>query len=426
MQYKWFKLLLVMSVVALVVGAPAMYARLTQGLEPVAFGSYVPWGLWVAFYLFFLGLSAGAFLITILTYVVGMKRFESIGPLSAFTVLVALLLEVQFILYDLGTMHRALYQFFLTPSFTSLLTWMFVLFNAMFIIYLFKTYFLIRGSIIHRAGNEGSNASFYRLLALGRTEYDESMRLADKKRVHRLAWISLPVGLFFYGINGAFFAVVMNRPIWNNAFTPLLFILAALLSGGALITFLIHVFFSPKKPAVAEAVAKTPTPACESGIMCMDLGRIVLFLLFVFLLLEGMQFFIGYQTARLDIVTALDHMVTGSQAWTFWVAHLLVGSLIPIILLIRWGHNPSAVAWACFLIVITFPAVRYNFIVPDLAVYKLEGLGAAFAHERLTTDYAPNLNEWMVSIWVMGTGLLAFVLGTRYLPIFEAEGGHHG
>ena len=48
--------------------------------------------------------------------------------------------------------------------------------------------------------------------------------------------ISLPVGLFFYGTNGAFFAILQNRPIWNSAMTPLLFIAAALLSGGALIT----------------------------------------------------------------------------------------------------------------------------------------------------------------------------------------------
>jgi Ni/Fe-hydrogenase subunit HybB-like protein len=424
MQYKWFKALLILSIVALVVGSPAMYERATQGLNPVAFGSYVPWGLWVAFYLFFLGLSAGAFLITILTYVVGMKRFEAIGPLSAFTVLVALIVEVQFILYDLGTMHRAFYQFILTPSFTSLMTWMFVLFNAMLVIYFFKTYFLLRGPIIDRAARGERGAGFYRLLALGRTEYDESMRRADEKRVHALAWVSLPVGLFFYGINGAFFAVLMNRPIWNNAFTPLLFILAALLSGGALITFLTHAFLSSKRPDGRKAEAASPS--CDSGIICMDLGRIVLFLLFVFLLLEGMQFFIGYQTARTDIVTALDHMVTGPQAWTFWVVHLLLGSLLPIVLLLGWGHSPKAVAWACLLIVITFPAVRYNFIVPDLAIYKLEGLDAAFTHNRLTTDYAPNLNEWMVSIWVMATGLLVFVLGTRYLPMFETEGGHNG
>ena len=48
-----------------------MYGQQIDGLRLLR-----PWGLWVAFYLFFLGLSAGAFLITIMTYVFRMKRFE--------------------------------------------------------------------------------------------------------------------------------------------------------------------------------------------------------------------------------------------------------------------------------------------------------------------------------------------------------------
>ncbi len=70
----------------------------------------MPWGLWVVFYLYFVGLTAGAFLITILTYVFQVKRFERIGRLSAFTVLVALLCELIFIWFDLGHMSR-IYRF---------------------------------------------------------------------------------------------------------------------------------------------------------------------------------------------------------------------------------------------------------------------------------------------------------------------------
>ncbi|MDZ7580776.1 MAG: NrfD/PsrC family molybdoenzyme membrane anchor subunit [Deltaproteobacteria bacterium] len=243
MRYKFFPILSITALTGLVIGSIGMFDRLLHGLNPVAFGSYVPWGLWVAFYLLFLGFSAGAFLVTILTYLLEIKVFKSIGPLSAFMVMVCLMCEVLFILLDLGSMHRAFYQFFLTPNFSSLLTWMFVLVNAMGIIYTLKTYFLVRGSIIQAApGQKGPIGSLFRLLSLGRTRYDEDMRAADERRVHRLAWISLPVGLVFYGTNGAFFAVLLNRPIWNSAVTPLLFLVAALLSGGALVTFLTYVF----------------------------------------------------------------------------------------------------------------------------------------------------------------------------------------
>jgi len=408
MHYRFFPLLSILAVVGLLAGSYGMVDRLWNGLNPVAFGSYVPWGLWVAFYLFFLGLSAGAFLVTILTYLLEIKPFEGIGPLSAFMVLVCLFCEMLFILLDLGTMHRAFYQFFLTPSFSSLLTWMFVLFNLMGIIYTLKTYFLVRGAIIRKAqGVPGPLAALYRLLSLGRREYDAAMQAADDRRVHRLAWISLPVGLLFYATNGAFFAILINRPIWNSALTPLLFVVAALLSGGALVAFLTYVY-------VDNASGLRDT-------LMRYLGRSILFLLSLFLVLEAMQFFVGYQTGRTDIVTSLNHITVGKGWWIFWIVHLGVGSLIPLLLLVFGGANPRSSAWACFLIFVTFVAVRYNFIIPDLAVYKLEGLEYVFRHPRLSTDYVPNLNEWLVSIWIISAGLLAFLLGTRYLPIVNAH-----
>ncbi|MBU4524901.1 MAG: polysulfide reductase NrfD [Desulfomicrobium sp.] len=417
MKYKYFIPLLILALAGLAVGAFGLVDRLQHGLNPTALGSYIPWGLWVAFYLLFLGLSAGAFLVTIMTYVLGMKQFEHIGPLSAFVVLVALICEVQFILLDLGQWHRALYQFFLTPSFTSLLTWMFILFNAMLVIYALKTFFLIRGDLVRwsKDPEKGGLRGLYGLLAFGKTEYTSTDREKDMHKVHILAKISLPVGLIFYGTNGAFFAVLLSRPVWNSAMTPLLFVVAALLSGGALIAFLTYIF-RQKDPL-------NPDGLCYEDRICLDLGKVILFLLVVFLALEGMQFFVGYQTATIAVVTSLDLIVKGPHWWVFWIVHILIGSLIPMLLLIFRAGDVKSVALACFLIFITFAAVRYNFVIPDLAVYKLEGLEATFAHPRLRTDYVPNLNEWLVSLWIISTGLVVMLLGTRFLPIVTENGG---
>lgn len=410
MRYKLFPFLIFTALAGLVIGSFGMFDRLLFGLNPVAFGSYVPWGLWVAFYLLFLGLSAGAFLVTIMTYLLGIKAFKSIGPLSAFMVLVCLLCELFFILLDLGSMHRAFYQFFLTPNFSSLLTWMFILFNAMGILYTLKTYFLVRGAIIQGAPNQtGILRSIFRLLSFGLTRYDEEMRAADEQRVHRLAWLSLPIGLVFYGTNGAFFAVLLNRPIWNSAVTPLLFVVAALLSGGALVAFLTYLF--------------TANDTKLRDTLIEYLGRAILFLLLVFLALETMLFTVGYHTGRPDVVTSLNHITIGPGWWNFWLVHFGIGSLIPLALLTFFYKNPKAVAWACFLIFITFISVRYNFVIPDLAVYKLEGLDSAFLDPRLSTSYTPNLNEWLVSIWIISAGLIVFLLGTRYLPIVNTNSG---
>jgi molybdopterin-containing oxidoreductase family membrane subunit len=40
-----------------------------------------------------------------------------------------------------------------------------------------------------------------------------------------------------------------------------------------------------------------------------------------------------------------------------------------------------------------------------------------------TVEYFPNLTEWLVSLWVFSLGLLAFLMGSRWLPLIAAGKG---
>ena len=72
---------------------------------------------------------------------------------------------------------------------------------------------------------------------------------------------------------------------------------------------------------------------------------------------------------------------------------------------------------------ITFLAVRYNAVVPELMSYNLEGLRLVFVQRRLSQAYTPNLYEWLVSLWVVSLWVVVFLLGTRWLPVIPAEKG---
>ncbi|MFA5904597.1 MAG: NrfD/PsrC family molybdoenzyme membrane anchor subunit, partial [Desulfobacula sp.] len=147
MNEKIFKSLAVLGCIGLLAGMFGMVDRFTYGHLHTGYGSYVPWGLWVVFYLFFVGLTAGAFLITILTYLFGVKRLEGIGPLSAFTVLIALTCELIFISLDLGHMFR-IYRFLISSNFSSLMTWFGLFTILMLIIYLLECFFLLREKLV--------------------------------------------------------------------------------------------------------------------------------------------------------------------------------------------------------------------------------------------------------------------------------------
>jgi molybdopterin-containing oxidoreductase family membrane subunit len=404
MSEKWFKNLMILSVFGLVIGAWGMFQRLAFGHMGMNYGSFVPWGLWVAFDLFFLGLTAGAFLVTILTYVFRIKLLANLGPLAVFTVLVTLMAEFLIISLDLGHPLRT-YRFLISPNIGSMLFWLVVFIVSMWIIYVPWLYFLLREQLI-TWGNDATRAGHkvYRSLAFGKTAYTPEDRQQDHRRTRLLSYISLPIGVIFFGAHGAIFAILNNRPLWNSALLPLIFIMAALLSGGALITFLAYLY--------------QPDDA-----LIHPLGHVVLLILLSFVFLEALQFFVGYQSKVTGIVTSLDLIAFGSYWWAFWIVHIVIGSILPAYLLIRYPENSKMVAYACFLIIITFLAVRLNYLIPDMAVYKLEGLQNTFFHQRLRPEYVPNLNEWLVSIWVISLGLLAFLLGTRWLPVIQAGRG---
>ena len=88
------RLFWIVGVVLFGAGLVGWYDRLTSGHLNANYGSLVPWGLWVAAYIYFIGLSAGSFLISSLVYVFNMKRFERIGRLAVFTAVVTLFLAL--------------------------------------------------------------------------------------------------------------------------------------------------------------------------------------------------------------------------------------------------------------------------------------------------------------------------------------------
>src|SRR3990167_2892250 len=114
---------------ALAAGLVGIVLRLTTGHELADYTSSIPWGLWVATYIYLVGLSAGSFLLSALIYVFGLRRLEPIGKLALFTALVALLAALLTIWLDIGHMER-FYLIFTRGNPLSMMAWMVWLYTA--------------------------------------------------------------------------------------------------------------------------------------------------------------------------------------------------------------------------------------------------------------------------------------------------------
>ncbi|MDE3193124.1 MAG: polysulfide reductase NrfD, partial [Chloroflexota bacterium] len=371
---------------AAIVGGYAIAQRLLLGERLTAYSSYIPWGLWVAAYIFFIGLSAGAFLLSSVVYVFGIRRFERIGPLALFVAIVTLAMALLSILFDLGHMER-FWEVYVRPQVRSMMAWMVWLYTIYFVLLIVELAIALRRRTAGR-----SPAQLKR----------------DDRILLVLGSIGVPLAVAFHGGVGALFATLVAREYWNTALFPILFLSGALLSGSALLLAIV-VFLWPRRDAVWRGVVG-------------DLARIVVGLVLLELLIEFAEFTVPawYQVGPQS--SLIGYVLFGPYWYVFWAVYGVFGVVVPLVLLTR--RDPFLQGLGAALVALTFFAVRLNLVIPGLVTPELRGLERAYLDPvggRLSYAYFPSLFEWQVTLGVVAIGVALYYLGQRVLPLTTGE-----
>lgn len=402
--------ILALGLVILAVGAFGLFERLTTGLVKVGWGSPIPWALWVVFYIYFIGLSAGSFLVSSLIYVFGFKKFEAVGRLSIFTALVSLLTAMVFIVVDLGHMERAFF-ILVRPSFKSPLAWIVWLYTAYFFLLLTEAWFLMRQDFARLGRSGGLVGQLYRLLALGTKEGGEEVRNQDMKVVKILGAIGVPLAIAFHGGTGTVFAVTVARAYWYSGLFPLMFLVSALASGGALLT--------------ALAAFILPNGYRLHRDLVIGLGQLLVIFLGIDMLMEIAEILVSlYGIAPAHFIPIHDQLF-GPNWYIFWFPGVGCALLLPLLILLTVGRKSAVWTGLAGLIsAIGFVGVRWNIVLPGFAVEELPGIGRSFFEPHWTYGlYVPSAMEWRVSLFAIGLALTVFALGNLLLPL-ESVRGH--
>ena len=75
----------VLTIVGLIAGLAGLILLVTGGHTRVAYGTYVPWGLWVAIYATLIGISVGSFIIVSLAYGFRIRALAPLGRIAIYT-----------------------------------------------------------------------------------------------------------------------------------------------------------------------------------------------------------------------------------------------------------------------------------------------------------------------------------------------------
>lgn len=104
-------------------GLYAAYATLTQGHIILNSTQHIPWGIWVASYLFAISFSIGSYLIGSLYYIFNLQQFRPIRHLALVLALIGFIIAGTFIILDLGHPARMM-NLFLSFNYKSPMAWM--------------------------------------------------------------------------------------------------------------------------------------------------------------------------------------------------------------------------------------------------------------------------------------------------------------
>lgn len=212
-------LLWALWLIALGLGLVGVYQRWAMGHLPAGYGSFVPWGLWVAIYFHGVGIAGGAFLLGAGGFLLGLPGFRNPATLRMVIVLSVAAVIPAFlgVWLDLGHMERAAY-IFLFPNFNSMMTlnaWMYTAFMILAAVCWFLTF------------------------------------------QQRSAWLKpllAPAILFsimFPSQSGAFFGVVEAKGFWHSALLPMLFLASAITAGSAAL-LAVRVLLGPGAESAAD------------------------------------------------------------------------------------------------------------------------------------------------------------------------------
>lgn len=320
----WVGILLVLTAI----GGYFIIERLILGLETTNLSSITPWGAWIAFYIFFVGLSAGSFLLSSLIYVFGMYQFERVGKMALFTAVVCMMVALIFVLMDLGRPERFI-NAMVFWNVLSVLAWEIHFYVVYITLLVVELYIAMRADLVRLRHTNTIRGKVARLLTFKNSEVNEATKKRDHKWLKVLGIIGIPLAILgVHGGTGALFAVVGARSMWNSGVFPIIFVVSAMVSGTAL---LLAIYIIKSKA--------TKTPIDHS--MVVTLGKMMIAFLFIDLLLQFYEYLVGVY--RLDSVglQGLSTQMGGPYSWSFWGVQMGLGALVPIFLIFykKTGEN---------------------------------------------------------------------------------------
>jgi molybdopterin-containing oxidoreductase family membrane subunit len=236
-----------------------------------------------------------------------------------------------------------------------------------------------------------------------------SIRNPQSGLLRALLILGLPLSLFVSGAVGALLGVEASRMFWHVGLLPVQFPVFSLASGAAAMLVAIGLFGRRDDSNRSDQL-------WILSVLTVFLGFVKLY----FLWTDFSQSMYGNVPQNVEAVRAV---LFGPYWWSFWIIQILIGTLLPILILVqpRLARSSGWAGWMGALVLVGFAVARANIVFPALTVPELEALTTSFTGPHLTYNYFPSLMEWAVTLGISGMAVLAFLIGSDRLPLNDKD-----
>jgi Ni/Fe-hydrogenase subunit HybB-like protein len=393
---------------------------------------FIYWSVQIVMYPFMTGLVAGAFVLSSLYHVFGIKQLKDMARFALVFSFALLFVAPIPIMLHLQFPFRGI-EIFMTPHFTSAIAAFGVVFFTYGAIVASELWFLYRKHFVEvalklrekqdKTLSEWVQYLIFCSLTLGVYDISEEALHRDEKAIKILAGIGIPVACFLHGYAGFIFGSVKANALWMTPLMPVIFIMSAIVSGIALcmltyiVTMEIKKFLTSRRNEARGAFrSKEEIVGVEVNVIQMTAKYLVFFLIAA-ISLELLDLIFRTYTA-VKSWDVLRSIIYERDFYDIFIMQYGIGNLVPLIIFLIPGLTIRRAVLGVLLVLFGVFMMRWNVVIGGQA-FSLSFMGYMHYHLPIVPHNWETFKEGLfgaLSIFIMP--FVLFWVIAKIFPVF--------
>ena len=395
--------------VVILVGIYGLYLQIVKGHGITGMRDNVVWGLYIANFVFFIGLSYAGAIISGMLHLLKIGWRKPIIRIAKLTTVIGAIIGPLYIFLCIGRLDRVHYVFFY-PRLQSPITWeVIAIITYLVAAFIFLYLAVIRDFSLLSTQNlnfSDRRKKIYKWLSLGYKNTPEQKKLLELS-LNIMALVIIPTAIVVHSVQSWMFGMTL-RPGWHSTIFGPYFVLAAIYSGtGAMIVVM---YFFRRIYNLHDYITKRHF---------VYMGYILIVLGAGFGYFTFSEYLTDWYSSEKWSAALIDKLFDWQQYGGLFFFANVVGTLLPIVVIaIPKLRTIESITVVSAIMVLAMWVKRYLIVVPTLETTLISIQDTRPEYVSYTATWV----EWALTFAGIAAFILMFKLASKFVPIIPVWG----